>query len=92
MNLWILKYDTQDFSSGYIEELENYVITIPQLANNEKLKFEKGKFHFLSFHSKGTPKSYNQNKSMAEIEKPNYDGRYNDIGSMIKSLNEISKT
>lgn len=60
MNLWILKHDNSEFPESYSKDLEGYVQTISQLELFEKLYFSKDSFHFLSFTSKGTPKTYNR--------------------------------
>lgn len=59
MNLWIIKYDTETFSKQDIENLESYTSSVSQLASYKKVEFSKGNFYFLSIHSEGIPKSYN---------------------------------
>lgn len=60
MNLWILKYDKEDFSASDVENLENYVSSISQLERHNTTVLSNGRFHFLSIHSIGIPKIYNQ--------------------------------
>lgn len=60
MNLWILKYDKEDFSTSYVENLENYAASIYQLERRSTTVLSNGRFHFLSIHSIGIPKIYNQ--------------------------------
>lgn len=60
MNIWILKYDKEDFSTSYVENLENYAASISQLERRSTTVLSNGRFHFLSIHSIGIPKIYNQ--------------------------------
>lgn len=59
MNLWILKYDSSEFSETYKKSLEEYVITINQLKEFGMQEWNKNNFHFLSFSSLTSPKIYN---------------------------------